>query len=105
LHPLVPAEMIDHEGPRPTAPPPGVTVEYGAYLAVGCTGCHGEGFSGGPIPGISPDWPEAANITQDPETGIGGWTREDFYRAMREGRRPDGTELREESCPGRTSER
>jgi hypothetical protein len=30
---LVPAELIDHTAPRPTAPEPGVTVEYGRYLA------------------------------------------------------------------------
>ncbi len=97
--PLVPAEMIDHGAPRPLAPPRGVTAEYGAYLAVGCSGCHGTGFSGGTIPGVPPDWPRATNITPDPETGIGEWTREDFFRAMREGVRPDGTSLRPEFMP------
>jgi mono/diheme cytochrome c family protein len=97
--PLVPAEMINHEGPRPTAPPKGATVEYGAYLAVGCTGCHGPGFSGGKIPGVPPEWPAATNITPDAETGIGSWSREDFFRALKEGRRPDGTELQAEYMP------
>ncbi|MFC1791213.1 c-type cytochrome [Gemmatimonadota bacterium] len=97
--PLVPAEMIQHDGPRPTAPPRGATVAYGAYLAVGCTGCHGPEFSGGPIPGVPPDWPPALNISADPETGIGNWSREDFFRALRQGRRPDGTELRAEYMP------
>ena len=97
--PLLPAEMIDHEGPRPESPPPGVTIEYGAYLAVGCSGCHGETLSGGPIPGVPPEWPEAANITPDPATGIGRWSRDDFFRALREGMRPDGTELRGEFMP------
>jgi mono/diheme cytochrome c family protein len=31
------------------------------------------------------------NITPDRETGIGGWTDEDFIRAMREGKSPNGT--------------
>jgi mono/diheme cytochrome c family protein len=31
------------------------------------------------------------NITPDRETGIGGWTDEDFIRALREGKAPDGT--------------
>jgi mono/diheme cytochrome c family protein len=97
--PLIPAEMIDHQAPRPETPMPGATVAYGEYLAVGCTGCHGEGFSGGAIPGVPPDWPEASNITPDRETGLGNWTRADFFRAMREGRRPDGTELRAEYMP------
>jgi len=32
----------------------------------------------------------STNITADPETGIGGWTRADFARAMREGLSPEG---------------
>ena len=72
---------------------------YGEYLAVGCTGCHGPGFSGGAIPGVSPEWPEASNITQDQETGIGSWGRTDFFRALTEGKRPDGTELLAEYMP------
>ncbi len=32
----------------------------------------------------------STNITPDPETGIGGWTRDDFARAMREGLSPEG---------------
>jgi len=31
------------------------------------------------------------NLTPDPETGIGGWSDEDFAAAMREGIGPDGT--------------
>jgi RNA polymerase sigma factor (sigma-70 family) len=88
--PLIPAELIDHDAPRPAEPPPGETVAYGEYLAVGCTGCHGPGFSGGTIPGVPPEWPEASNITPDQETGIGSWNRVDFLRAMKECRRPDG---------------
>jgi hypothetical protein len=34
------------------------------------------------------------NLTPDPETGIGRWTREDFRRAIRTGVRPDGTVLK-----------
>ena len=33
------------------------------------------------------------NITPDPQAGIGRWTEDDFIRAMREGRRPDGAHL------------
>lgn len=97
--PLLPAELIDHEGPRPVAPPAGVTVEYGKYMSVGCLGCHGNTFSGGKIPGAPPEWPAAANLTPDVETGLGNWTQDDFFRAVREGKRPDGTELRNEFMP------
>lgn len=88
--PLLPARLIDHSAPRPTPPPPGPTAEYGAYLATGCIGCHGDNHSGGRIPGAPPDMPIPTNITPDPETGIGTWTQEDFVRLMREGIRPNG---------------
>ena len=90
--PLVPAELIDHTAPRQAAPAAGPTAEYGAYLATGCMGCHGPGFGGGKIPGAPPDLPAAANITMH-ETGLAQWSEQDFFRALREGRRPDGTEL------------
>ena len=46
----VPAELIDHAAPRKPAPAPGPTAEYGAYLATGCVGCHGEGYSAAGFP-------------------------------------------------------
>jgi mono/diheme cytochrome c family protein len=91
--PLVSAEMIDHSAVRPPAPPEGATIEYGGYLATGCIGCHGPGYSGGRIPGTPPSFPIVTNITPDEETGIGRWTENDFFRALRDGVRPDGSEL------------
>jgi len=91
--PLLPAEMIDHSAPRLPAPPEGPTPEYGGYLAFSCIGCHGLEFSGGKIPGTPPDFPPATNITPDMETGIGTWSEEDFFRALREGVRPDGSRI------------
>lgn len=99
LH-LVPAELIDHEAPRPEAPAPGVTPEYGEYLALVCMGCHGEGYSGGPIPGVPPDWPPAANITFH-ESGLASWTEEDFFTLLRTGKRPDGRDLNPQYMPWR----
>lgn len=81
--PLVPAELIDHEAPRPVAPPMAETAAYGAYLAHGCQGCHGEGLAGGPVPGAPPDWPAAPDLTPGPQSGLAGWGREDFVRALR----------------------
>lgn len=92
--PLVPAALIDHDDDPPPAPEPAATPQYGEYLAATCTGCHGEGLSGGPIPGAPPDLPPATNLTTH-STGLGSWTLADFERAMREGVRPDGTELDE----------
>lgn len=99
--PLVPAELIDHGAPRPVAPNVAPTAEYGAYLAATCTGCHGAGFSGGAIPGAPPNPTPPTNLTPDPQTGLGTWSEADFFRAIREGRRPDGTTL-SDAMPWRT---
>lgn len=90
LRELLPAEIIDHDGQRIGPVSPGPTVEYGEYLAMttGCKGCHGMGLSGGPVIGTPPDFPHATNLTP---TGLGAWTEDDFFTAMREGRRPDGS--------------
>ena len=72
----------------------GPTAEYGAYLATSCTGCHGEELTGGPIPGMPPGTPPALNLTRDEQTGLGRWTEADFARALREGKKPDGSELK-----------
>jgi cytochrome c553 len=85
------AAQIDHANLRPQFVPPAVTVEYGQYLSVGCTGCHGRNFSGGKIDIGPPDWPHAANLT--PTGRLAKWTEADFLAAMRTAKRPDGTEL------------
>jgi mono/diheme cytochrome c family protein len=82
---------IDHAKARPVAAP-GPTAEYGKLLAGTCSGCHGPGFSGGPIPGGDSSWPPARNLTPD-ESGLKGWTFEQFSNAFRHGQRPDGTTL------------
>lgn len=97
---LVPAELIDHDAPRPPAPERGVTVEYGEYLAGLCSLCHGPGFSGGPIPGTPPEDPPAANLT--PAGELQNWSFADFLTAMRTGVTPTGRQLREEFMPYQT---
>jgi mono/diheme cytochrome c family protein len=91
--PLMPAELIDHNAPRPTAPEPGPTVEYGAYLAITCSGCHNPSYSGGPVPGAPPGTPPAANITQGGE--LIGWSEADFATAVRTGVKPSGRTIDE----------
>ncbi len=91
--PLLPAEVIDHDAPRPQAVAKGATVEYGEYLAKTCSGCHGATLSGGPIPGVPSEGPYPRNLTADVETGLGKWQEADFVTVMRTGVRPDGSQL------------
>lgn len=84
-------EKVSHAEDRTNAEP-GPTVAWGRVLTSTCAGCHGEGMSGGSIPGGDPAWPPARNITRHP-SGVGAWTRDDFFAAMRQGRRPDGTTI------------
>jgi mono/diheme cytochrome c family protein len=97
--PLLPAELIDHEASRPARVTAERSAAYGGYLMNTCTGCHGDGLSGGKIPGTPPEFMPAANLTPDRATGIGAWTEADFTRALREGRRPDGRALNAEFMP------
>ncbi|MDX1592478.1 MAG: cytochrome c [Balneolaceae bacterium] len=96
---LVPARLIDHSKPIPEPVEERTPRELGEYLAVTCTGCHGEGFAGGPIPGTPPEWPAAPNIT--PAGNIGNWTAEEFIRTMETGVTPEGKELTEPYMPWR----
>lgn len=62
-----------------------------------CIACH-TAQEGKPFAGNRPiETPfgtiYSANITPDPETGIGAWTEAQFYRAMHEGVAPDGSRL------------
>ena len=88
----VPAQHIDHTPRVRTAPASGPTVEYGAYLAQVCTGCHGQDLAGQRVPGTPPEIPVARNLTMH-ANGLQGWTEADFIKVIREGKRPDGSEL------------
>lgn len=89
------AEVIDHEHLQPAKVTPGLTVEYGRYVANTCTGCHGPNFSGGRIASGPPDWPPAANLTPHAEGRLAKWTEADFLNLLRTGKRPDGTAVSE----------
>jgi mono/diheme cytochrome c family protein len=87
------AAEIDHANLRPASVPVGVTVEYGRYIAAGCTGCHGANFSGGKIEIGPPSWPQAANLTPHAESNLAKWSETDFVATVRTAKRPDGTAL------------
>jgi len=90
--PLLPAEKLDHSPRSRSAPAVAATAEYGKYLAQGCTGCHGANFGGQHVPGTPPELPDSQNLTP---AAIGAWQESDFFRAIREGKRPDGSAINE----------
>ena len=73
------------------------TIAHGKALteAADCAGCHtadpAKPFAGGrlietPFGGIY-----SPNLTPDRETGLGGWSDDQFYRALHQGVAPDGS--------------
>ena len=86
---MFPAAAIDHAAVAQPDPEPGRTVEYGAYIASLCSGCHGARFSGGPMPGAPPELGTPLNLTPH-ETGLAGWTEEDLRTVLRTGVTPSG---------------
>jgi mono/diheme cytochrome c family protein len=93
------------------APPPADAVGYGRYLvtSLDCFSCHAADFKSVNVlePEKTPGFMaggnrflladgktiSSANLTSDPETGIGQWTEAEFVRAVRKGFRPDGRVL------------
>jgi mono/diheme cytochrome c family protein len=95
------AIIAGYIGPAAAEPgsPPDSRVERGRYLAevADCAGCHtakdGAPYAGG----VELETPfgtlVAPNITQDPDSGIGNWTLQDFDAALRQGKDADGEPL------------
>lgn len=87
---LLYAETIQHDV-RPPAPPVGVTVDYGEYLANahGCPSCHGPQLNGAQP--AAPGAPFAPNLTPGGE--LIGWSEADFFKALRAGVTPSDRQL------------
>ena len=102
-------KVYDYPYPELTASTDSATIAYGKYLVHGpahCSNCHVPGikemiaadggenipliggirFPMGPLGSISP-----ANLTPDPETGIGRYKDGEIFRMMRHTVKPDGT--------------
>jgi len=90
------------------APPTAATADYGRYLSEAvyqCGDCHTPGFDSDKLRGpdaytggaeaqdAAGQVVHAPNLTPDPQTGLGRWTRDEFARALRDGIRPDGSAL------------
>ena len=69
---LLTASVMDHDQPSPEMPEPGVTVEYGQYLAHLCAMCHGKDLAGIDDPG------GGLNLT--PAGDLGTWSETDLSR-------------------------
>jgi len=102
------------------APDPSDEVAYGRYLVNGrwqCFSCHSADFAtnddlhpersagylggGNPMPDVTGATVLTANLTPDPETGIGGWSEDDFRRAVVHGIAPGNRPLRYPMVPYR----
>ena len=82
------------------APASAALVARGEYLAkaADCVACHtvpesGKPFAGGVAFKLPFGTIYSTNITSDPAHGIGGYSDEEFVRAVREGVRKDGQHL------------
>jgi cytochrome c553 len=89
--PLTEARLIDHDTPFNNAPTPGVTLEYGEYLALGCTGCHGSQLNGGMARDFDGELVVAQNLT--PGGALASWTEAQFIQTLRTGVTPTGREF------------
>ena len=90
----------DQTSPRiQVAQPSGDIVARGRYLAeaADCAACHtapgGAPFAGGLAMRSGFGTIYATNITPDPDEGIGGWSAEDFWRALSDGVGHGGQQL------------
>jgi mono/diheme cytochrome c family protein len=76
---------------QPASPSDSDAVAKGRYLATlgGCGDCHTDkagAYAGGRALTSGMGAVVTANITPDPQTGIGTWSADDFYLAMHEGK-------------------
>jgi mono/diheme cytochrome c family protein len=73
-----------------TAPPAGVTAEYGKYVATygECRGCHGPDMTGTPASAMGPG-------VINPRPSVSTWTQEQFVQTLRTGVRPNGVAFTE----------
>lgn len=91
------AEHIDFSLPPNNDVVKAPTVEYGAYIANNCMGCHKPNLKGGKH--NDPNFPPVPDITMTGE--FGSWTKEQFITAISTGVRPDGRQMDPNYMPWR----
>src|ERR1051326_6750008 len=83
----------------PRGGPAGADLKLGEYLiqAGNCYSCHtahdGKPYAGGRPVATPYGTLYSSNITPDPQTGVGNWSADDFWRALHEGKPKDGSLL------------
>ena len=99
LYVVYDSSMHAEDKGAPSGPVTAALIAHGEYLtrAADCAACHnapnGESFAGG-LPFKLPFGTlYSTNITADRETGIGGWSDDDFVRALHRGIAPGGRYL------------
>lgn len=93
MFPPFAADAIDLSSPPPAAVKPGVTVEYGQYLARTCEGCHADRLNGKPF---GPPGQEYLSPNLTPGGELSGWTEKDFINTIRSGATPIGKPLNQD---------
>jgi mono/diheme cytochrome c family protein len=93
---FLPASYLDHNLVPDAAPEKGLTVEYGAYRAMVCYGCHGENLAGAPADPQS-GFPATPNLTMGGE--MSAWSEADFITTLQTGVTPTGREMDKKSMP------
>jgi len=87
--PMFTAEQVDHNASYPQEVKPEATAAYGKYLVVGCQGCHGPLYKGGPSHGEGePPIPDISSTGN-----VGKWTVEGFINTLHTGKTPEGRQL------------
>jgi mono/diheme cytochrome c family protein len=95
----VPTAPHEAKGSMPAPSTQSDAIKHGQYLATAgdCIACHtassGKPFAGGNALATPFGKLLASNITSDRATGIGGWTEQEFVRAVRQGRGKHGQYL------------
>ena len=89
---LGPDEFVNVDPSRSSAPAPGPTAEYGAYLAnITCIGCHSDDLRGGVSPNPDLPGPDLAPAAS--------WSFDMFAKTMRTGVNPGGKQMDPEWMP------
>lgn len=93
MFPPFAADAIDLSSPSPAAVKPGVTVEYGQYLARTCEDCHADRLNG---KFFGPPGQEYLTPNLTPGGELSGWTEEDFITTIRSGMTPARKQLNQD---------